>query len=45
MRGWDVAVACADDAFDPSGTVPPEPLWRGHPMFVRFDGLETMITV
>lgn len=36
-----VAVASADDAFDPAGAVPPEPLWRGHGMFVRFDGLKT----
>lgn len=36
-----VSVASADDAFDPSGIVPPEPLWRGHPLFVRFEGLVT----
>jgi len=35
-----VSAANADDAFDPSGAVPPEPLWRGHRMFVRFEGLE-----
>jgi len=34
-----VSVANADDAFDPSGAVPPEPLWRGHGMAVRFEGL------
>jgi hypothetical protein len=34
-----VSVANADDAFDPSGTVPALPLWRGHAMFVRFEGL------
>jgi hypothetical protein len=34
-----VSVANADDAFDLSGSVPPEPLWRGHRMVVRFDGL------
>ena len=34
-----VSVASTDDAFDPSGAVPPEPLWRGHRMFVRFDDL------
>jgi hypothetical protein len=28
-----------DDAFDPIGTVPPTPLWRGHRMLVRFEGL------
>jgi hypothetical protein len=36
-----VSAANADDAFDPSGAVTPEPLWRGHRMFVRFEGLET----
>lgn len=36
-----VSVANADDAFDPSGAVPPEPLWRGHKMVVRFEGLVT----
>jgi hypothetical protein len=34
-----VSIANHDDAFDPSGTVPPTPLWRGHRMVVRFDGL------
>ena len=34
-----VSVASANDAFDPSGSIPPEPLWRGHAMLVRFDGL------
>jgi hypothetical protein len=33
-----VSVANAGDAFDPSGGVP-EPLWRGHAMIVRFEGL------
>lgn len=32
-----VSVANADDAFD--ANVPPEPLWRGHGLFVRFEGL------
>jgi hypothetical protein len=32
-----VTVANADDAFDPI-TTPPEPLWRGHRMKVRFEG-------
>ena len=32
-----VAVANADDAFDPI-TTPPEPLWRGHGMKVRVCG-------
>ena len=36
-----VSVANAHDAFDPSGAVPPEPLWRGHKMFVRFEELVT----
>jgi hypothetical protein len=34
-----VSVANSDDPFDPSGSVPPLPLWRGHGMFVRFEGL------
>jgi hypothetical protein len=33
-----VSVANGDDAFDPSVGVP-EPLWRGHAMIVRFEGL------
>jgi hypothetical protein len=36
-----VVVASADDAFDPARVAPPEPLWRGHGMFVKFAGLET----
>jgi hypothetical protein len=34
-----VSLASADDAFDSSGVVPATPLWRGHRMFPRFDGL------
>jgi len=34
-----VSVANADDAFDASGAVASEPLWRGHAMVVRFEGL------
>jgi hypothetical protein len=34
-----VGVANADEAFDPSGSVAPMPLWRGHGMIVRFAGL------
>jgi hypothetical protein len=34
-----VSVASADNAFDPGDTVPPKPLWRGHAMLVRFEGL------
>jgi hypothetical protein len=34
-----VSIANAGDAFDPSGGIPPEPLWRGHGMIVRFEGL------
>lgn len=34
-----VSFANSDDAFDPSGAVPPEPLWRGHGVLVRFEGL------
>jgi len=36
-----VSVANAHDAFDPSAAAPPEPLWRGHKMNVRFEGLVT----
>ena len=34
-----VSIANDDDAFDPSGIIPPTPLWRGHRMVVRFEGL------
>lgn len=34
-----VSVASADEAFDTSGSTLPIPLWRGHGMAVRFDGL------
>ena len=34
-----VAVASAEDPFNPSVDVPPLPLWRGHEMFIRFEGL------
>jgi hypothetical protein len=34
-----VSIANADDAFDSSGAVQAEPLWRGHGMLVRFEGL------
>jgi hypothetical protein len=34
-----VSFASADDAFDPDHVIPPEPLWRGYAMLVRFDGL------
>ena len=34
-----VSVANSKDPFDPSGKVPPMPLWRGHAMFVNFAGL------
>lgn len=36
-----VSVANADDAFDPAGTVPPMPLWRGHALLASFEGLVT----
>jgi hypothetical protein len=35
-----VSVANADDPFDPSGAAPSEPLWRGHGMNPRFEGLD-----
>jgi hypothetical protein len=34
-----VSVANSEDAFDPGGGIPPLPLWRGHEMTVRFEGL------
>jgi hypothetical protein len=34
-----VSLASVDDAFDPSGAVPATPLWRGHLLSRRFDGL------
>ena len=34
-----VSVANGDDASDPSDDVPAMPLWRGHGMEVRFEGL------
>lgn len=34
-----VSVANSSDAFDPTGAVPPMPLWRGHGMWVSFEGL------
>jgi hypothetical protein len=34
-----VGVVSAEDAFDPTGAVPATPLWRGHAMHVRFEGL------
>ena len=39
--GHFASVGCAnnEDAFDPSGQIPALPLWRGHGIFVRFQGL------
>jgi len=37
-----VAVASADDAFDPTGDIPATPLWRGHALTVWFTGLKTI---
>lgn len=34
-----VSVANADDPFDPSGALPPLPLWRDRGLIVRYDGL------
>jgi hypothetical protein len=34
-----VSVSNGDDAFDPSGSVPAMPLWRGHGLLARFEGL------
>jgi hypothetical protein len=34
-----VVLASGDDVFDPSGAIPPVPLWRGRPMVVRYDGM------
>ena len=38
-RFASVSVANANDAFNPSGAVSAMPLWRGHALQVRFDGL------
>ena len=35
-----VGVASADEAFETKGVTPPVPLWRGHGMVVRFEGLD-----
>ena len=35
-----VSFANSEDAFDPAGGVPALPLWRGHGVFIRFEGLE-----
>lgn len=37
-----VCVASSDDAFDPSGQIPATPLWRGHGMVVRFEGVKRL---
>lgn len=34
-----VAVANSDDSFESSSKISPFPLWRGHGMFVNFEGL------
>jgi hypothetical protein len=34
-----VSVANSEDAFDPDGNIPALPLWRGHGLFPRFEGL------
>ena len=34
-----VALANSDDSFDSSSNISPLPLWRGHGMFVNFEGL------
>ena len=38
-----VSIASPDEQFDLSGGGPPPPLWRGHKMVVRFDGLTPAI--
>ena len=35
-----VGFANEEDAFDPSGSIPPLQLWRGHGFHVRFKGLD-----
>ena len=37
-----VTFANSEDAFYPSGNIPALPLWRGHGIFIRFEGLETI---
>ena len=36
-----VTFANSEDALDPTGSISPLPLWRGHGVFIRFEGLET----
>ena len=38
-----VSFANADDAFDEPGGIPPLPLWRGHGVHIRFEGLAPAI--
>jgi hypothetical protein len=37
-----VALACAEEAFERTMNVPPKPLWRGHGMCVRHEGMERL---
>ena len=37
-----VSFANSDDSFDASGNVLTQPLWRGHGVFIRFEGLESV---
>jgi hypothetical protein len=39
-----VVVGSSDDAFDPHGIIPATPLWRGHGLLVRFEGLSSVST-
>jgi len=37
-----VSVANGNDPFDPTGNLPPLPLWRGHALLVKYEGLEPL---
>lgn len=37
-----VSFANSEDAYDSSGDIPALPLWRGHGVFIRFEGLKVL---
>lgn len=39
-RFASVSFANSEDPFNPASSIPPLPLWRGHGVFIRFEGLE-----
>lgn len=34
-----VSFASTEDAFDPEGIIPATPLWRGHGVYIRYEGI------